>query len=938
MPLSPANGLPAIGYRKDIDGLRALAVLAVLLFHLGLAAFEGGYAGVDIFFVISGFLITSIIEKRHAAGAFGLKDFYLGRVRRLIPSILATVAATFLAAVFILTPDDLVLFARSAIGAMASFSNVIFYFEAGYWDSAAHSKPLLHTWSLGIEEQFYLLWPLLLILVFTRTARRAGGVFLGLTIAGLALSEWMVQADPAAAFYLLPFRVFEFSLGALMSRVERSPSWTRLASLWPLRELTFLAGLALCAWAIATFDGSTPFPGLAALVPCTGAALLILAGSGGSGLLGRALFENPASVWLGQVSYSLYLVHWPVIVLYRYQTGADLGAAEQIGLTGAILVATLALHYGVERRFRFRARQKRGRGPLSPSAFALVALLCGYSMTLVSGHAVVSQGWSWRFPSLAYSPQQIEEGMSRRFLHLQTGCQVADFFTSPACRTERPIQALVLGNSHEPDGYNFFRAAFGDRTDFNLIFFGTVNECDDMQPAADGGWISRTPACAQRMAALFEPGFVGQLDILIYSSNRPFAEGTAATAPGNVLSMIASLKARNPDIRVVTLGGYLNTSADCARLINQTGDPDICRSPEHVVEFEDEPDRAPLFQEAMAVTDVFIDRIGLLCAERRLERCLVQTPEGVPAMYDRHHLSLEFAEMAGRLFAASDPGFLDRLVPADAAAGDALLSEADIAAGRSRRYQNILSGCRIDQMPASPACHPGRDLQVLVLGNSAETDAFNFLKAAAGEREDLNLIYFGSAGDCADLALRAGRWQSSAPGCQKRLDALMDPGFLDRLDAIVYGSDRPYAGGEDAAAPQNLLRLFSFLKARRPGLRLVVFSGYLTTRLDCPALVNQEGDLSACRRPGNVSYFEDDPSREPHFETARAMTDVLIDRVALLCPERRLENCRVATGAGIPVMYDTNNQSLEFAEMSGRLFAEQNPGFFDRLKLPLQPR
>ncbi len=147
-------------YRPDIDGLRAIAVLAVVLFHLDIEVFSGGFVGVDVFFVISGFLISSIIAAKAEAGRFSFRDFYLGRVRRIIPPLVATVAVTFIASAFILTPDDFQRFSRSAVAALASASNIVFYLEAGYWDTASELKPLLHTWSLGgVEEQFYLVWP-----------------------------------------------------------------------------------------------------------------------------------------------------------------------------------------------------------------------------------------------------------------------------------------------------------------------------------------------------------------------------------------------------------------------------------------------------------------------------------------------------------------------------------------------------------------------------------------------------------------------------------------------------------------------------------------------------------------------------------------------------------------------------------------------------------
>ena len=173
------------GYRADIDGMRAIAVTLVTLFHLNIQSLAGGYIGVDIFFVISGFLISSIIWTKKSRGEFRLRDFYLGRIRRLLPPLYATVLVTFVAAGFILLPDDFARFSRSAIATLFSVSNILFYFEAGYWDTSSHLKPLLHTWSLGVEEQFYLIWPLFIIFCAT-TLRRVPFVLILLLVSGLS--------------------------------------------------------------------------------------------------------------------------------------------------------------------------------------------------------------------------------------------------------------------------------------------------------------------------------------------------------------------------------------------------------------------------------------------------------------------------------------------------------------------------------------------------------------------------------------------------------------------------------------------------------------------------------------------------------------------------------------------------------------------------------
>ncbi len=213
-------------YRPDIDGLRAIAVLAVVIFHLGVPGFDGGYVGVDVFFVISGFLITSIIKSKLESGDFSLRDFYSRRIRRLVPPLLVTVAATVIGAGLLLTPYDMIRFSRSAVAAIFSLSNIVFFLEAGYWDTASELKPLLHTWSLGVEEQFYLFWPALLMLIMSARARVSfTAAMVAITVCGFALCAWYTTVNQSAAFYLLPFRVFQFSLGALVIPLGESPDY-----------------------------------------------------------------------------------------------------------------------------------------------------------------------------------------------------------------------------------------------------------------------------------------------------------------------------------------------------------------------------------------------------------------------------------------------------------------------------------------------------------------------------------------------------------------------------------------------------------------------------------------------------------------------------------------------------------------------------------------
>src|SRR5688572_16591631 len=209
-------------YRRDIDGLRAIAVMSVVLYHYAPGTFPGGFVGVDVFFVISGFLITRLIHDAVIANNFSFADFYLRRVRRLFPALLFTLLASTLAAILFLSPNHLTQYGGSLVSAIFSVSNFYFWRQSGYFDAAADTKPLLHTWSLSVEEQFYLVWPAVLVLLLTKTPRLPLLVVVGaLGIASVYLAERWLETDPSAAFFLAPARVIELASGAALVVLNR---------------------------------------------------------------------------------------------------------------------------------------------------------------------------------------------------------------------------------------------------------------------------------------------------------------------------------------------------------------------------------------------------------------------------------------------------------------------------------------------------------------------------------------------------------------------------------------------------------------------------------------------------------------------------------------------------------------------------------------------
>ena len=378
----------ALAYRADIDGLRAIAILAVVIFHAELGFLTGGFVGVDVFFVISGFLISSIVLKEAQSGSFSLLNFYKRRTLRIFPALFTVIAACFIAGWFILPPDAYRDFASSAIAAAAFYSNFYFENNSNYFAAEAITMPLLHTWSLAVEEQFYVVAPGLLLLA-VRFPRYAKAGFLLLFAASLAISAVQLGTDPAKAFYMLPSRAFELMTGTALAMGLVPAIRNRM-----LAEAAGLAGLALIAFAVITYSHDTDFPGFAALAPCIGAALIIHSGRHAQTAVAKMLATSPM-VFIGKISYSLYLWHWPFLVFAIFRYGADIGMAGRIGLIAAAILASAVSYYLVEQPARQRGAAWKGGTVLLLGLLAI--LVCFGARTLVKKY----DGIYWRLPPAA---------------------------------------------------------------------------------------------------------------------------------------------------------------------------------------------------------------------------------------------------------------------------------------------------------------------------------------------------------------------------------------------------------------------------------------------------------------------------------------------------------------------------------------------------------
>lgn len=355
-------------YRPDIDGLRAIAVLLVVLYHAKFPVF-GGFIGVDVFFVISGYLITSILRREILADKFSFKSFYVRRIKRLLPAYAFMMFCLAIYCYNYLMPDDLISFAKSAVYSLVAVSNIYFFSGTGYFGSAS-TEPLLHTWSIAVEEQFYIVWPVILLgLAWISNNKAARYVIAGLFVVSLVASEYYAVNHKNAAYLLLPFRFFELMIGCILALYQH-----RITRYAKLPGTMSVVGIALIIGSALLLDESFAFPGLNALPVCLGTALVIAAGFRSQTGVGTKLLSFAPVCYVGKVSYSFYLWHWPVLVLAAYR-GIELthGNAAILMLL-AFAAAALSYHL-VETPFR-NVRQKRF-APIFASMYLLPLAIIG---------------------------------------------------------------------------------------------------------------------------------------------------------------------------------------------------------------------------------------------------------------------------------------------------------------------------------------------------------------------------------------------------------------------------------------------------------------------------------------------------------------------------------------------------------------------------------
>ncbi len=610
-------------YRPDIDGLRAYAILSVILFHAGFDVFSGGYIGVDVFFVVSGFLITNNIFNDVVRGSFSFSNFYLRRARRLFPAAFFTFLITFIGASLLFSPEHLARLGKSLIFALLSVSNIFFWSESGYFDTASEFKPLLHTWSLAVEEQFYLVWPLCLFFLLKINRTWVAPVFL--IVCGclsLFYSERWILSDPHGAFFLAPFRIAELAIGSVCVWLVRFQPNNKT-----LLEPLVLAGLLAIIIPVFTYSEKTPFPGINVLLPALGTALIIY--SGKANYIAK-IINNRVAIGIGLISYSLYLAHWPLLVFYQYGKADPISAVEKLGLIMASFFVATLMYFYVEKPFRTSPKNPAW---LRPSRFA--GLCVGLALTLVipGGHAWLNDGWKWRIASdIQQLTDNLEDSRSERFLPFNRRCGRS----RDECMVfdQDKINIVVFGDSHGVDGYNIMALSYPQAN----IVLASNPSCP---PYIDVEYFLESRpnivGCREHNDFIFSRWTeISQADIIVFSMLQD------NQSVSRLNDTIDWLRPRS-NARFLVLGTAMIFNKDV---------PTVISSLESVKQVEAavmanartalfETDL--LFRENFENSDVlFVSKLDQLCPGRQ---CQIVLDDGELLTYDRHHLSVGAARI-----------------------------------------------------------------------------------------------------------------------------------------------------------------------------------------------------------------------------------------------------------------------------------------------------
>ncbi len=626
-------------YIPHIDGLRTLAVMSVFLYHLDVDWIGGGFVGVDVFFVISGYLITQIIKRGSEENHFSFSGFYARRVRRLFPALFVVICLSTLWGAISLSPTRLMELAQSGTAAILSISNVYFYFNSDYFDAASSTQIFLHTWSLSVEEQFYLVWPTLIFLAVVLLSNRGQWLMMfALVLLGTAVSFFVTRADPNLAFYMAPFRLAEFALGGLLCWVtwQTPPRW--------LGETLTLLALAALVWSFAFVTDVASFPGLLFLVPCIATTVLIWSGSHSN--FAAVVLGNPVMAYIGRLSYSLYLYHWVVILCYQYEVTPWLELSDQLLIIVIALLLSVASYHWIEKPLRGPSRFWQ-----TNTHVAAVFVLLVFILVSIFAWIVRESGFPERVPQeIREIVVQTEAEKAERFEHYQALCRERSWHRcDQLSETQRNV--VILGDSHGIDGLNTLAPL---NPDLHFIL-AALGGCPPMTPDDFAQLVRRNhpnyEKCREHVGKLSAPGFYKNIDYLVFSLSYSWFE------PKHLRSFLSTLPA---DFRgeILIFGNAPSYLDDLPELVVKRGIP--ARLERYVANYllEDTWSHdAGLAQLADDYGGLFVSKTGFFCDQAVRSCRLFYGADRKLLTYDRNHLSVDAASEFGQWFLSEHPAY-----------------------------------------------------------------------------------------------------------------------------------------------------------------------------------------------------------------------------------------------------------------------------------------
>ena len=616
--------------RHDIQGLRALAALSVVIFHITPQDLTGGYLGVDIFFVISGYLIMGQIWRSLEKNRFNFADFYVRRFRRLLPALLLVIVASSIPAYYLLLPSEFQNYGVSVFSALFYFSNFWFYTKSGYFDTELQTAPLLHTWSLSVEEQFYFFFPFLLFLIyrFCSSTKKALVLLIGIAITSLVLSELLVNHNQSLSFYASPTRFWQFIAGGVISISNIHPPRGRLG------QFLSLIGLAILVYVLAFFSEDTKFPGVSA-IPVTAASALVIYAASKRGLASWIL-SNPISNYFGNISYSLYLWHWPAITFYKIylfeksvEYGTYLNAQEFVAFDSfdkaAVFVASIVLADLTYRFIEVPMKRKKlvnvGYKPI------FVALLASLLVTgSVTGSAYLQRG------GFTQQTQLYDSYLGYRNPNTPDGCFLHskrndfELFDQQECIRAEPqmFNILLIGDSHAEHWASALKANLREN---QTLSYATASGCRPILP------LKGTSRCTELMDWAFKLIEKGHFNKIVLGGRWLMGDIPHIADTVDLLRQSASI--------VQVMGPVIEYQYPLSMLLAKFGDnPSIMQFANY--------DESRQFSLKVAQATAqgggeYFSTLDYLCQADGI--CQFINEQGIPIQYDYGHLTHEGALM-----------------------------------------------------------------------------------------------------------------------------------------------------------------------------------------------------------------------------------------------------------------------------------------------------